>query len=412
MTAQAVAVHPIIWHTDGKRVLRCGEGWPTIEMSSEHDIVTMICKSWNCSTWLLHDGGLALDRKEQPRLQLLSGTVPDGMRWEEVEVTPLPNARPWQLPGWRECAVKRLDGALETRKLSRRTELSVMDVRDPACVMWVGTEFGPVYFKVSDSPREAAVTESLSKTLPDLLPPVLWVDLSSNSLLTLSGGKLLDVVSELDAWTEAARRLAHFQQKADAHALAALGCPAFPLLEMAERVDSFLADPDNLRAWGLEESCLETLCAARLAIRTAFADLAALNLPNLPAHGDAHPRNALNGPRGSVWFDWAETASAAHPFMDMGWFLAFTFDPVRAELSIRTAYPDLEKRLIEAYLSALGCVDAAPLLSRAVPLALLHRAVVYDARFRDWEGTLPGWRPNFVPYYLRLAARELARLPS
>ncbi|WP_139323149.1 phosphotransferase, partial [Deinococcus marmoris] len=395
-----------------RRVLRCEDGWPALELREDQGIAQGMRANWNLVAWLLHGGGLSVGHHEQPRLQLLSEEIPDGMCWVDMEVLPLPNARPWQLPSWPSQAQKRLDSTLGTSGLRKLDDLSVGDVNDLACVMWAATDKGAVYLKVSDSPREAAVTEYLSKTLPDLLPPVLWVDPSSNSLLTLSGGKLLDMVSELDAWTEAARRLAHFQQNADAHALAALGCPAFPLLEMAGRVDSFLADLNTLRAWGLEESCLETLCAARPAIRTAFADLAALNLPDLPAHGDAHPRNALSGQRGAVWFDWAETASAAHPFMDMGWFLAFTFDPAGVELPIRTAYPDLEKRLIEAYLSALGCVDAASLLSSAVPLALLHRAVVYDARFRNWEGTLPGWRPNFVPYYLRLAARELARLPS
>lgn len=34
-------------------------------------------------------------------------------------------------------------------------------------------------------------------------------------------------------------------------------------------------------------------------------------------------------------------------------------------------------------------------------LALTHRAVTFDLRFRVWEGTVPGWRPQFVPYYLR-----------
>ncbi len=217
-------------------------------------------------------------------------------------------------------------------------------------------------------------------------------------------------MNDLHAWTGALQRLAQFQHQADADALAALGCLRFPLLEMAERVDSLLAEADTLRAWGLEEDHWTILTEARPIIRAAFRELATLNLPDLPAHGDAHPRNALNGERGPVWFDWAETASAAHPFMDAGWFLAFTFHPARAELPIRTANPDLENQLTAAYLSALGCTDAAPLLSRVVPLALLHRAVVYDARFHSWEGTIPGWRPNFVPYYLRLAARELARL--
>lgn len=404
------AVHPIIWHPDGQRVLRCGQGWPAVKVREGQTIVEAVALAWALPVWTLHDGGLPVGQTGQPRLQALKDSALDGLSWEEIDVPPLFRARPWQLPGWPARVQDSVSSVLKTHSLSLCGQPQVLSANDLDFVLRVETTAGSAFFKVSDSPREAAVNEFLFKTLPELLPPVLWADPASSSLLTFFGGELLDGVNDLDDWTGAVKRLAHFQQKADAHALAALGCPAFPLLEMAERVDVLLADLDTLRAWGVEESCLKTLCAARPVIRTAFADLDALKLPDLPAHGDAHPRNALSGQRGSVWFDWSEAASAAHPFMDMGWFLAFTFHPIRAELPIRTASPNLAQQLTGAYLSALGCPDAAPLLSRSIPLALLHRAVVYDARFRDWEGTLPGWRPNFVPYYLRLAARELSRL--
>jgi hypothetical protein len=181
---------------------------------------------------------------------------------------------------------------------------------------------------------------------------------------------------------------------------------------MAQHVDTFLSDTPTLTAWGLKPEKIATLQAARPAIRVSFEALAAHGLPDLPAHGDAHPRNALAGTGESLWFDWSEAASAAHPFMDAGWFLAFALHPARSGLPVRAAHPDLESRLSAAYLQALGCPDASALLAQSIPLALLHRAVVDDARFRDWHGTVPGWRPQYVPYYLGLAAREVDRLPT
>ncbi|CAM3632179.1 phosphotransferase [Deinococcus frigens] len=403
-------IHPVIWHPDGRRVLRRGEGWPAVRLQEDQQIAEAVEAAWGLVVWTLHDGGLLTGRSGQPRLQALQESTPDGLKWEEVGVPPLAHARPWQLPGWPARARAWTEHLLASHSLSLRGEPRVLSANDLGFVLRVETTLGSAFFKVSDSSHEAAVTGFLCHTLPEVLPPVLRADPATNSLLTRSGGELLDGVTDLDAWIEAVQRLAQFQQQADAHALAELSCPSFPLSEMADHVDAFLADLNTLRGWGVEEDCLEMLSAARPAVRVAFRELAALDLPNLPAHGDAHPRNALSGSRGSVWFDWSEAASSAHPFMDAGWFLAFTFHPARAEQPISGAHPDLEQRLTWAYLSALGCPDAAPLLSRAVPLALLHRAVIYDARFGNWEGTVPDWRPNFVPYSLRLAARELARL--
>ena len=156
-----------------------------------------------------------------------------------------------------------------------------------------------------------------------------------------------------------------------AAALAAIGCPNVPLPELSEQVDALLGDT-----------------------------------PALKGYGDAHPHNALCGGRGAVWFDWSEAKAAAHPFMDFGWFLFFGLP--KKTLPIYEAGPDLETRLTAAYADALGCPVAA--LASALPLALLGRAALYGAQFRDWEGTVAGWRPQYVPHYLGQAVGELGRL--
>lgn len=366
---------------------------------------------WNLKVWPLHDMGPAVGRPDMtPHLQALTAEAPAGLCWGEGHVPPIPGARIWQRPGWPRRAQEVLDRALTSAHLTRTADPEPVHSLDLVAVLRAETTGGTVYLKASDTPREAAVTALLARTQPELLPPLLWADAGAGLTVSASGGELLDGVTELGAWEEALTRLAQFQTEADASALAALGCPAWPLGEMREQVDAFLGDGDILRGWGLPEDRIEQLNEARPFVRAAFADLAAHGLPDLPAHGDAHPRNALFGPRGSVWFDWSEAASAAHPFIDMGWFLAFTLHPARAQLPVRVAHPDLEARLSAAYLRTLGCPEAGELLRRSLPLALLHRAVVYDHHFRHWEGTLPGWRPQYVPYYLRLAVRELKRL--
>ncbi|THF71395.1 hypothetical protein E7T06_03400 [Deinococcus sp. Arct2-2] len=375
-------------------------------------MTAFIHAEWNVETWLLHDGGLSFGMEGTPRLQALSNVVPDGMAWEVAAVPPLPGAREWQRPGWLSALKARLEGVLSEHGLSPAGPLKLLSSNDLATVVEAATLADSVFLKVAAHPREVAVTSHLARQHPAFLPPVLYANTATNTLVTRSGGSLLDGVGELEAWTVALHQLARFQTDADASALAALGCPAWPLLDMAQRVDAFLSDTPTLTAWSLKPDKIATLQAARPAIRASFEALAAHGLPDLPAHGDAHPRNALAGTRENLWFDWSEAASAAHPFMDAGWFLAFALHPARANLPIRIAYPDLESRLCAAYLHALGCPDASALLAQSIPLALLHRAVVYDARFRDWQGTVPNWRPQYVPYYLGLAAREVERLPT
>ena len=71
-------------------------------------------------------------------------------------------------------------------------------------------------------------------------------------------------------------------------------------------------------------------------------------------------------------------------------------------MPLRQAHPDAAQTLWRAYLGPLGLQPDAALLADAVVIALAQRAVVYDRRFRHWEGTVPGVRPRYVPYSLGL----------
>lgn len=304
MSEEIRTIQVALWHPDHPQVLLQNGHLPTLNVPADAELPGLLRDAWGIEGWTLHDGGLALGREGVVQMQALSNMTPNGFSWGAARIGP-PTGAQWQRPGWPQWAQRALDTALAGAGLARTGELRPVHQHDLVAVLQAETQAGTVYLKASDTPREAAVTALLSRALPDLLPPLLWTDPQAGLMVSASGGELLDGVAGAGAWEAAVQRLAHFQQQADAPALAALGCPAWPLAEMAGRVDALLADQSTLQGWGLEAKRIDTLSEARPAIRAAFRDLAALGLPDLPAHGDAHPRNALHGPRGSVWFDWS-----------------------------------------------------------------------------------------------------------
>ena len=398
-----------MWHPDARRVLRRGPGLPVLDFAPGADPAEVVRAAWGLPVWPLHDLGARLGMGGLVQVQGQEETAPAGLTWSPVLPETVPGARPWQRPGWPARTLAWLDAELAARGQARSGPPTFVSMHDLNTVWEVSLATEPVFLKMSEGGREAAVTAEVARTLPDLAPPLLgtWPELGAQ--LVASGGSLLDSAPDLEAWTQALTRLADFQRQADPVVLAAMGCPAWPLDRAGEAILALLDDAAALRGWAVPEAELGALQAARPRVRALLRDLAAYGLPDRPAHGDAHPRNALHGARGSVWFDWSEAACAAHPFMDVGWFLAFALHPQRGGLPVRSL-PGMDTVLAHAFLRAWDCPDAAPLLWRSLPLALLHRAAVYDRQFRDWVGTVPGWRPQYVRFYLRQAVGELGRL--
>lgn len=351
----------IVWHPDGRRVLRDQGGWPVLTAEPREPLAEAAQRSWGLECWVLHDGGHPVGRPEPAHLRALSTACPPGLVWADADQPPL--QRTWQRPTWPEDAAQLIDTALTQVGRTRKGRPRPVHSTDLVSVIVADTTAGPVFFKASHTGREAAVTTYLARHHAHLTPPLLWVDETQGILLTASGGELLDRVGDLSPWEEAVTQLAQFQLQADSQALADLGCPALPLAETAERVDALLGDPAILSGWGVRTPQQDILTAQRPQIRAAFQNLAALDLPDLPSHGDAHPRNALSGPRGSVWFDWSETLSAAHPLLDAGWFLWWTLN--KAGLPVAQGRGHLGPHLARTYLTALGCPDALPLLLEA-----------------------------------------------
>ena len=349
---------------------------------------------------LLHDGGLLLGFEGgvegAPVLMEALGPLPANLTRTAWSLPP--NVRPWGRPGWFAEVGGWLEGVLEPRG-ERVVSVEQVSTYDLACVLRAQTTSGSVYFKASVDGLESIVTPHLAQTFPHLVPASLAVHKTRGWLLTRGSGERLSGAADITVWSDALGKLARFQCS-DVN-LQALGGAVHNFDALAERAEVFLRDRATLLDWGLRKDQVDALADLSPQIRRAHDRVRALGLPKGPAHGDAQPMNALADEDGNVkWFDWSE-AGVAHPLMDVGWCLAWMTNPAREPLPVYREFEDAPARLWRGYLHALGVPDAEGLMGDAVVLAMTHRALVYHVKYATFEGTVPGWRPQYTPYYLK-----------
>lgn len=375
-------------HHPSEPWLACRE----VSLSPEQLAPSFLPAALSLNADVLHDGG-AMFGTERPlfRLEARTAGLPGGWTWEAKSLPPLPEARPWQRPGWFAGAWRRL------RAEHPEGPARVISSSDLNAVLSMGEGGAQVFLKVG-SGQEARVTAALAHRHPGLAPEVLVADLERGELLTRYGGQTLDTVTEIRGWTAAAEVLAQHHRSPGLN-----GVPHHPFAALLERGEVLLRNEAVLRGWGMNvEQCRE-LIAALPELQRLWRRVDALQLPDGPVHGDIHPKNALWDGQQARLFDWSE-AGVAHPLTDSGWFIGHF---VGQKWPLVQAEPDLARKLATAYLNALGLPGAYAEMAAAVPLALLQRAVVYDATFREWAPP----RPNYVPYYLRRMLSAL-RMPS
>jgi Phosphotransferase enzyme family len=349
-----------------------------------------------CNAWLLHDGGAAMGRRDFPaRFELLDCSE----NLDLGDLAPaLMHARPWQQPGWRAEALEWMTDQLGS-PLSGAAWVHTFDV-GAVFTAQVGEQH--VYLKAGEHRREARVAVQISAQQPDLTPTVLAADPERGWLLTLDAGQCLLESASLPDWPSAVQTLAQVHRTIK---LAAV--PRHDFGALPEQTESLLS-ANVLMAWGMSDETQQRLRALLPELRRIHRSIDALGLPECSCHGDVHANNVLvqsggAGGRQVRLFDWSE-AALAHPLTDIGWFLAFVMHPARRELPLRLAHPDLGDLFWTTYKAALG-IETGLDWEEVALLALFHRAVVYDVRFRTWVGTLPGFRPNYVPYFLNMALR-------
>ncbi|WP_189088367.1 phosphotransferase [Deinococcus ruber] len=357
-----------------------------ISQESAQALTQAVEQRWGQAVWLLHDGGLELGRRGTAarfEVQGKGGAVLPGV----------PNDRPWQRPGWRA----QIGAWLETELNESPQRLTVIHASDIGCVLSMETGQGRRYFKAGEDGREVRAALEAARLFPTLTPEILAADEQRGWLLTRDAGVCLLTSVRLDDWRGGVARLTQVQQGASF-----AGVPIHRFAELPARAEALLLDTAALTHWGLNTEQLRFVQALLSPFWAAYEHVAALGLPDTPAHGDFHPNNVLIDAEGVVrLFDWSEGCTQ-HPLLDLGWLLAFVQHPARAEHPVRMALPELAQTLWRDWLSAWKLTTALRWQDAAL-VALIHRAVVYDARYRSWTGSVPGFRPQFTPYYLNMA---------
>lgn len=360
-----------------------------LDSASADDLTAAARRVSGRDLWLLHDGGLTLG---QSRASARFEVLDEAATGSGPPAPVLPHARPWQLPGWRGEAL-----AWMAERLGEPVaEVAWVHTSDVGAVLTAraGT-WGRVYLKAGEDGTEARAAAQVSGRLPELVPDLLAADPQRGWLLSADAGDRLTDSAEPGDWLDAVQGLARLHQQGR---WADLSVQHFA--ELPQRVADLLT-PHGLHHWGLNPDQQEQIRALLPRFQNIHRAVVALGLPACACHGDAHPNNILVRGNRVRLFDFSEAATA-HPLTDLGWLLAFVMLPARSDLGIRRALPELGERLWDAYRTATGLHTDLTWQDVAL-LALFHRAVVYDARFHDWTGTLPGFRPQYVPYYLKIA---------
>ncbi|ULH15799.1 aminoglycoside phosphotransferase family protein [Deinococcus sp. KNUC1210] len=275
--------------------------------------------------------------------------------------------------------------------------LSLIHASDVGCVLSVETGQGRRYFKAGKDGREVRAALEIARLGSTLTPEILAADEQRSWLLTRDAGACLLHSLQLGDWRTGVTRLVQLQQGAGFSS-----GPVHRFAELPARAEALLLDTAALAHWGLNTEQLPFVQALLSPFRAAYEHVAALGLPDTPAHDDFHPNNVLVDAAGVVrLFDWSEGCTQ-HPLLDLGWLLAFVQHPARADHPDRKALPELAQTLWHDWLSAWR-LNTALRWQEAALLALIHRAVVYDAHYQNWTGSVPGFRPQFTPYSLKTA---------
>ena len=340
--------------------------------------------------WLLHDGGAAMGRRDFPaRFEVLDVELLE----RRSPVSPLPHARPWQRPGWRREALAWMKAQIG----GPVNGLAWVHTSDVGAVLTAQTGSGRVYLKAGEDGREARAAVQIAAQIPDLTPDILAADPERGWLLTRDAGSCLLESPELSHWPEAVWKLVRVQTEVQLK-----GLPVHPFAALPQQARALLA-PEVLAHWGLTGEQQAQVRGLLPRLLTVHAQVSVLELPECACHGDFHPNNALVKGNRVRLFDGSE-ACTAHPFSDIGWFLAFVMHPMRNSLKLRQEHLNLGKTLWQLYLQASGTQTDLTWQDAAL-LALFHRAVVYDAKYRHWTGTLMGFVPQVTPYSLKMARR-------
>lgn len=259
-------------------------------------------------------------------------------------------------------------------------------VRPWGTVLRAPTPDGPVWFKtnIPSMAYEVGVVGLLAEKRPDIVPPLLAVDLERGWMLMADAGERLREVIErersLHRWLDVLPLYAGVQIDMAAHAeeLLALGTPDHRLAVLP-------AKAAEIPELGDELPLIEDLCAR----------LAAFGIPETIQHDDLHDGNVFVRDGQYVFFDWGD-ACVSHPFHSLTVILRAVAWRLRLEPGGRELV-----RLRDAYLEPFGGGDLADAADLAYHTGTIARAHAWYRFVSAREPDLRGDDAEGVPYGLK-----------
>lgn len=286
----------------------------------------------------------------------------------------------WSLPGWfaRASAWMVEQMAADGRPAvgpPRQHQLWGLSV-----VLRAPSVDGDSWFKCSTEifRHEAAMTQALSRQMPDRAPHVVAVDAEHGWMLMRDLGAAELGHQDESLWHEGVAALAGVQQRwlGRTAELLELGLPDRSLADLAVRVEEMTED--DVLLGRLSADLRERWVAAAPALIESCRRLDELGPGPTLVHGDFHPWNIAFGPDATRVFDWTD-AAVSHPFVDLATYV------------FRTKDRSVRERMVEACVRAWSELGEERTLREAAALGLVVGAVYQVQTYRLLLPTLVGY---------------------
>ncbi len=239
----------------------------------------------------------------------------------------------WQEPDFLAGAHGWIEGELARVGLERVGEIEQPHVRPWATVLRVPTDGGDAWFKANadELRHEAALVSVLAARRPDVVPPLLAVDLERGWMLMADAGvrmrELQTEERDLSRWLDVLPLYAGVQidLAGDVDGLLELGVPDLRLAALPERYERFVHEVD------VEQRFRDAVPR----VRELAEELAAFGLPETIQHDDFHDAQVFVRDGRYLLMDWGD-ACVSHPFFTLSvtleGLLAWGLDDVERSL--------------------------------------------------------------------------------
>ena len=274
-------------------------------------------------------------------------------------------------------------------------------------VLRVPTDAGDVWFKaaVPCLAHEARIVQLLAARRPDLVPPLLAVDVERGWMLLEDAGErlreLLPADSDQSVWLEILPLYAGLQSDlaADRDALIAAGALDHRLTALPARFAGLLRDDDEaLGSLTVEER--QRLAALTPRIEADCGRLAEFGIEETIQHDDLHDGQVFVRGGRYLILDWGD-ACVSHPFFT----LVVTLAVIAHRLGVDASEPAVAS-FRDAYLGCWTQVAPREELERAYPLShrlgVLARGLTWAHIVRSIPRPLHDLQVDAVPERMRM----------